>query len=103
MQYIFLEIKTPQKTPEPIQSNTKYTALKQSSNNEVDETYKSNGEASTSTTASPQTPRYIPVTILEDSQPVRCVAFHPSGRFYAVGSNSKFLRVCQSPSVQHLR
>ncbi|CAH8874489.1 unnamed protein product [Trichobilharzia szidati] len=93
---------TPQKTPEPIQSNTKYTALKQSSNNEVDETYKSNGEASTSTTASPQTPRYIPVTILEDSQPVRCVAFHPSGRFYAVGSNSKFLRVCQSPSVQHL-
>ncbi|CAL8072675.1 unnamed protein product [Calicophoron daubneyi] len=48
-------------------------------------------------------PRYLPVTVLEDSQAIRCVAFHPSGRFYAVGSNSKFLRVCQYPDLQNLR
>uniref|UniRef100_A0A665X0E8 WD repeat domain 47 n=1 Tax=Echeneis naucrates TaxID=173247 RepID=A0A665X0E8_ECHNA len=34
---------------------------------------------------------------LEDTQAVRAVAFHPSGRLYAVGSNSKTLRVCAYP------
>ncbi|VEL25930.1 unnamed protein product [Protopolystoma xenopodis] len=28
--------------------------------------------------------RYVPVTVLECSQAVRCVAFHPTGRLYAV-------------------
>ncbi|KAA3678421.1 uncharacterized protein DEA37_0008380 [Paragonimus westermani] len=49
------------------------------------------------------TPRYLPVTVLEDSQAIRCVAFHPTGQFYAVGSNSKFLRVCQFPDVRTLQ
>ncbi|KAA0183769.1 WDR47, partial [Fasciolopsis buskii] len=48
-------------------------------------------------------PRYIPVTVLEDSQAIRCVAFHPSGQYYAVGSNSKFLRVCQFPDIHTTR
>ncbi|THD22494.1 WD repeat-containing protein 47 [Fasciola hepatica] len=48
-------------------------------------------------------PRYIPVTVLEDSQAIRCVAFHPGGQYYAVGSNSKFLRVCQFPDIHDIR
>jgi len=30
---------------------------------------------------------------------VRCAEFHPGGKLYAVGSNSKTLRICQYPSV----
>ncbi|RUS79340.1 hypothetical protein EGW08_012894, partial [Elysia chlorotica] len=48
-------------------------------------------------------PRFIPVTRLEDSQAIRTVAFHPKGNFYAVGSNSKMLRVCAFPSMGNLR
>ncbi|KAK3757455.1 hypothetical protein RRG08_015463 [Elysia crispata] len=48
-------------------------------------------------------PRFIPVTRLEDSQAVRTIAFHPKGNFYAVGSNSKMLRVCAFPSMGNLR
>ncbi|XP_038125686.1 WD repeat-containing protein 47 [Cyprinodon tularosa] len=40
---------------------------------------------------------FVPVHTLEDSQAVRAVAFHPSGALYAVGSNSKTLRVCAYP------
>lgn len=75
----------------------------QAQRTDMDRPCKLNGEVSDTPDTSPQTPRYIPVTILEDSQPIRCIAFHPSGRLYAVGSNSKFLRVCQYPSLQHLR
>ncbi|CAH8666685.1 unnamed protein product [Schistosoma curassoni] len=74
----------------------------QAQRTDMDRPCKLNGEVSDTPDTSPQTPRYIPVTILEDSQPIRCIAFHPSGRLYAVGSNSKFLRVCQYPSLQHL-
>ncbi|KAL7058971.1 hypothetical protein AAHC03_013833 [Spirometra sp. Aus1] len=47
-------------------------------------------------------PRYLPVTVLEDSQAIRSVAFHPQGTFYAVGSNSKTLRVCRFPNINTL-
>uniref|UniRef100_A0A8C6PS37 WD repeat domain 47 n=1 Tax=Nothobranchius furzeri TaxID=105023 RepID=A0A8C6PS37_NOTFU len=40
---------------------------------------------------------FVPVHTLEDTQAVRAVAFHPSGSLYAVGSNSKTLRVCAYP------
>uniref|UniRef100_A0A672FRT2 CTLH domain-containing protein n=1 Tax=Salarias fasciatus TaxID=181472 RepID=A0A672FRT2_SALFA len=40
---------------------------------------------------------FVPVHSLEDTQAVRAVAFHPSGSLYAVGSNSKTLRVCAYP------
>ncbi|XP_072297464.1 WD repeat-containing protein 47 [Eucyclogobius newberryi] len=42
---------------------------------------------------------FVPVHTLEDSQAVRAVAFHPSGKLYAVGSNSKTLRVCAYPET----
>ncbi|KAG7457201.1 hypothetical protein MATL_G00244020 [Megalops atlanticus] len=42
---------------------------------------------------------FVAVSTLEDSQAVRAVAFHPTGALYAVGSNSKTLRVCAYPDV----
>ncbi|KAM8889010.1 WD repeat-containing protein 47-like [Synchiropus picturatus] len=41
--------------------------------------------------------QFVKVSQLEDTQAVRAVAFHPSGSLYAVGSNSKTLRVCAYP------
>ncbi|XP_069823581.1 WD repeat-containing protein 47 isoform X1 [Dendropsophus ebraccatus] len=43
--------------------------------------------------------QFICLTTLEDTQAVRAVAFHPSGSLYAVGSNSKTLRVCAYPDT----
>ncbi|XP_023662323.1 WD repeat-containing protein 47 [Paramormyrops kingsleyae] len=43
--------------------------------------------------------QFVAVNKLEDTQAVRAVAFHPSGALYAVGSNSKTLRVCAYPDV----
>uniref|UniRef100_A0AAY4ATB1 CTLH domain-containing protein n=1 Tax=Denticeps clupeoides TaxID=299321 RepID=A0AAY4ATB1_9TELE len=43
--------------------------------------------------------KFVAVNTLEDTQAVRAVAFHPSGALYAVGSNSKTLRVCAYPDV----
>nr|XP_033772753.1 WD repeat-containing protein 47 isoform X3 [Geotrypetes seraphini] len=43
--------------------------------------------------------QFICLTALEDTQAVRAVAFHPSGALYAVGSNSKTLRVCSYPEI----
>ncbi|EUB62835.1 WD repeat-containing protein 47 [Echinococcus granulosus] len=48
-------------------------------------------------------PQYLPITVLEDTQPIRSIAFHPLGTFYAVGSNSKTLRVCRFPDISSLR
>ncbi|XP_042284893.1 WD repeat-containing protein 47 [Thunnus albacares] len=46
---------------------------------------------------------FVPVHSLEDTQAVRAVAFHPSGALYAVGSNSKTLRVCAYPETLDTR
>ncbi|XP_037073681.1 WD repeat-containing protein 47-like isoform X2 [Pollicipes pollicipes] len=48
-------------------------------------------------------PRFIPVTSLEDVQAIRCAEFHPYGKLYAVGSNSKTLRICSYPKLTDLR
>ena len=48
-------------------------------------------------------PKFIKVTTLEDVQAVRCAEFHPNGKLYAVGSNSKTLRICQYPSVAEVK
>jgi hypothetical protein len=40
---------------------------------------------------------------LEDVQAIRCAEFHPGGKVYAVGSNSKTLRICQYPDVNNPR
>ncbi|ODM97600.1 WD repeat-containing protein 47 [Orchesella cincta] len=46
--------------------------------------------------------KFIAVTSLEDVQAVRCAEFHPAGRVYAIGSNSKTLRVCAYPDLNEL-
>ncbi|XP_032681472.1 WD repeat-containing protein 47 isoform X6 [Odontomachus brunneus] len=48
-------------------------------------------------------PRFVPVTALEDVQAVRCAEFHPHGKLYAVGSNSKTLRICAYPKLHDVR
>uniref|UniRef100_A0A5K3FME7 WD repeat-containing protein 47 n=1 Tax=Mesocestoides corti TaxID=53468 RepID=A0A5K3FME7_MESCO len=50
-----------------------------------------------------QPPQYLSVTVFEDTQPIRSVAFHPIGTFYSVGSNSKALRVFRFPDTTSLR
>lgn len=39
----------------------------------------------------------------EDSQAIRAVAFHPTGRFFAIGTNSKQLHICKYPDVRRHR
>ncbi|XP_071493721.1 WD repeat-containing protein 47-like [Diadema antillarum] len=39
------------------------------------------------------------ITSLEDVQAIRAVTFDPTGNFYAVGSNSKTLRICVYPGA----
>ncbi|CAH1132936.1 unnamed protein product [Ceutorhynchus assimilis] len=48
-------------------------------------------------------PKFVAVTNLEDVQAVRCAEFHPNGQLYAVGSNSKTLRICAYPKLNDLR
>lgn len=48
-------------------------------------------------------PRFVAVTMLEDAQAVRCAEFHPGGQLYAVGSNSKTLRICAYPKLSEIR
>nr|CAH7733047.1 unnamed protein product [Callosobruchus chinensis] len=55
------------------------------------------------TTGGSGRPKFVAVTSLEDVQAVRCAEFHPNGRFYAVGSNSKTLRICAYPKMTDLR
>ncbi|XP_059840655.1 WD repeat-containing protein 47-like isoform X1 [Hypanus sabinus] len=43
--------------------------------------------------------QFIAINTLEDTQAIRAVAFHPSGTLYAVGSNTKTLRVCAYPDI----
>ncbi|KAJ8277959.1 hypothetical protein GJAV_G00082150 [Gymnothorax javanicus] len=43
--------------------------------------------------------QFVAINTLEDTQAIRAVAFHPTGALYAVGSNSKTLRVCAYPDM----
>ena len=43
----------------------------------------------------PGPPRFLPLCSLEDVQAIRCAEFNPNGSIFAVGSNSKVLRICQ--------
>nr|XP_029722120.1 WD repeat-containing protein 47-like isoform X3 [Aedes albopictus] len=47
-------------------------------------------------------PKFVAVTSLEDVQAVRCAEFHPNGRIYAVGSNSKTFRICEYPPLSEI-
>ncbi|XP_039763105.1 WD repeat-containing protein 47 isoform X1 [Pararge aegeria] len=48
-------------------------------------------------------PTFKPVTVLEDLQAVRCAEFHPNGKLYAVGSNTKNLRICTYPKLSDVK
>lgn len=39
--------------------------------------------------------KYTPQMMIEDGQAVRSVSFHPDGFLYAIGANSKLLRICK--------
>jgi hypothetical protein len=41
--------------------------------------------------------------ILGDTQAIRAVAFHPSGKFFAVGTNSKALKICRKNESRHFQ
>ncbi|WKX91146.1 hypothetical protein Q1695_009744 [Nippostrongylus brasiliensis] len=44
--------------------------------------------------------QFVPVCRYEDSQAIRAVAFHPTGRYFAVGTNSKQLHICRYPDLR---
>ncbi|EDO43418.1 predicted protein [Nematostella vectensis] len=45
--------------------------------------------------------RFRTIALLEDLQAIRAVAFHPTGKLFAIGSNSKILRICASPDLEN--
>ncbi|XP_023345155.1 WD repeat-containing protein 47 [Eurytemora carolleeae] len=55
-----------------------------------------------STALSMGKPKFVKVVTLEDVQAVRCAEFHPEGLVYAVGSNSKTLRICEYPDISRI-
>lgn len=50
-----------------------------------------------------RSPAFIPLTSFEDVQAIRALDIHPSGNCFAVGSNSKTLRICAYPDTQNIR
>lgn len=60
------------------------------------------GLDSTNASGENEKPKFLPVTTLEDVQAIRCAEFHPLGKLYAVGSNSKTLRICAYPKLDNL-
>lgn len=51
----------------------------------------------------PEVPKFAPLNRLQDNQAIRAVDFHPSGEVYAIGSNSRALRICAYPAEHELR
>ena len=47
----------------------------------------------------PSDVKFYTVARLEDVQAIRAIAFHPSGDLFAIGSNSKTLRVCTAEGL----
>ncbi|CAJ0577527.1 unnamed protein product, partial [Mesorhabditis spiculigera] len=47
--------------------------------------------------------QFVPVCRYEDAQAIRASAFHPSGRVFAVGTNSKQMLICAYPDVKRNR
>jgi len=50
-----------------------------------------------------RSPAFTPLVSLEDVQAIRAIDVHPSGQYFAVGSNSKMLRVCVYPDTRNIR
>ena len=51
----------------------------------------------------PQEMKFHKVAVLTDSQAIRSVAFHPNGMCFAVGTNSKALKVCSARNLRQSR
>ncbi|GMR56462.1 hypothetical protein PMAYCL1PPCAC_26657, partial [Pristionchus mayeri] len=47
--------------------------------------------------------QFVPICRYDDTQAIRAVAFHPTGRFFAVGTNSKQLHICKYPDIRKHR
>ncbi|CAD5206137.1 unnamed protein product [Bursaphelenchus okinawaensis] len=45
---------------------------------------------------------FVPVCKYEDSQAIRAVSFHPSGKYFVVGTNSKQMLICKYPKTKNL-
>lgn len=43
--------------------------------------------------------QFVKLAQLEDAQAIRAVTFHPSGNIFALGSNSKTVRLCAYPTT----
>ncbi|XP_050549137.1 WD repeat-containing protein 47 isoform X3 [Daktulosphaira vitifoliae] len=77
-----------------VEEKSRPTANKTTNNGDVTDSYNNDQSGK---------PKFIAVTRLEDVQAVRCAEFHPHGSIYAVGSNSKTLRICAYPKVTDIR
>ncbi|UJR37530.1 hypothetical protein I4U23_030232 [Adineta vaga] len=49
-----------------------------------------------------RSPAFIPLVSVEDVQAIRAIDIHPSGKYFAVGSNSKMLRICEYPEIKNI-
>uniref|UniRef100_A0A158Q825 WD repeat-containing protein 47 n=1 Tax=Elaeophora elaphi TaxID=1147741 RepID=A0A158Q825_9BILA len=47
--------------------------------------------------------QFVPVCRYEDVQAIRTVAFHPTGRLFALGTNSKQMLICKYPDLRKFR
>src|SRR5688572_18290998 len=69
--------------------------------------HSNNGGGTTPTSATKANgdarPKFVAATSLEDVQAIRTAEFHPQGKFYAVGSNSRTLRICAYPTLTDVR
>ena len=45
--------------------------------------------------------KFVMSAMLTDTQAIRAVAFHPSGNYFAVGTNSKALKICRKETSRH--
>ncbi|CAF0783266.1 unnamed protein product [Adineta steineri] len=50
-----------------------------------------------------RSPAFIPIASIEDVQAIRAIDIHPTGKYFAVGSNSKMVRVCAYPDTKNVR
>ncbi|CAG9530866.1 unnamed protein product [Cercopithifilaria johnstoni] len=47
--------------------------------------------------------QFVPVCRYEDIQAIRTAAFHPTGQFFALGTNSKQMLICKYPDLRKFR
>uniref|UniRef100_A0A8C4N3X1 WD repeat domain 47a n=1 Tax=Eptatretus burgeri TaxID=7764 RepID=A0A8C4N3X1_EPTBU len=93
------------KMPRPQESPVRFLTSRSSVEGEIVDGHGSGKSVSMQGGTTPDHARspFSKLASLEDPQAVRAIAFHPSGNLYAVGSNSKALRICQYPETFEFR